>query len=575
MSQFVVSARKYRPDRFENVVGQQHVWQTLKNAIQKQHLAHAFLFCGPRGVGKTTCARILAKVLNCLSPTSDVEPCGVCEACKSFQENASLNVYELDAASNNSVENIRSLIEQVRFPPQKGQYKIYIIDEVHMLSTAAFNAFLKTLEEPPPYAKFILATTEKHKILPTILSRCQVFEFHRITIGDMVEHLSKIAQREGIAAEEDALQLIAQKADGGLRDALSMFDRLASYGNQTLRYLDALEHLNILDYDFYFKTVEAILTEDFRTLLLLFHEVLAKGFESDLFVHGLAEHLRNLLVAQDQRTENLLEIGGNVAQRYKNQALSSPSDLLLSALNLCNECDLYYKTARNKRLHTEVYLMKMAHVPRLLRANPLLIGSSASVAGAALPPPEKKNESAIETAPPPDLGQQRKKIAANLLAPPPSTPPPSETPSPPAAKPLNYQAPELKTWWDNYLQQQVQDPSQQQLYKVQDWQCSEHQLLILVSGQLSLNEFKKRQIPWADDLRQALNKPDLEIKLAIANPPPPPPNQSNTNINNPKINPNDLSERERYVLMLQKNNNLRQLQALLNLKPNKPPHSTS
>lgn len=367
MSTFVVSARKYRPNRFDEVVGQEHVSLTLKNALQNDHLAHAFLFCGPRGVGKTTCARILAKVLNCQNPTTDFEPCNSCSSCEAFNENASFNITELDAASNNSVEHIRALIEQVRFQPQKGKYKIFIIDEVHMLSQQAFNAFLKTLEEPPPYAIFILATTEKHKIIPTILSRCQIFDFRRIQVPNMVKHLTEICQQESITAESDALHIIAQKADGALRDALSIFDRIVSFSGKQISYEDVITNLNVLDYDYYFKFVDALLREDVAQVLVIFNDILKKGFDSELFINGLAEHLRNLLVCKDEQTLALLEVSEGLRLRYKEQAAISPTSYLLTALSLANDCDINYKMARNKRLHAEMALIKMAHINRAFR----------------------------------------------------------------------------------------------------------------------------------------------------------------------------------------------------------------
>ncbi|MEL6358134.1 MAG: DNA polymerase III subunit gamma/tau, partial [Bacteroidota bacterium] len=356
MSNFVVSARKYRPVRFDEVVGQQHVSQTLKNALQTDHLAHAFLFCGPRGVGKTTNARILAKVLNCQNRTEDFEPCNTCDSCVAFNNNASLNITELDAASNNSVEHIRALIEQVRFQPQQGQYKVFIIDEVHMLSQAAFNAFLKTLEEPPSYAIFILATTEKHKIIPTILSRCQIFDFKRIQIPDMVAHLQGICDKEGIDADPDALHIIAQKADGALRDSLSIFDRITSFSGKKITYEAVIENLNVLDYDYFFRAVDQLLTEDQAGIMLLFDEVLRKGFDADLFINGLAGHLRNLLVCKDPATIPLLEAGERLRNRYHQQSALTPTDLILTGLNLANGCDVEYKLARNKRLHVEMCL---------------------------------------------------------------------------------------------------------------------------------------------------------------------------------------------------------------------------
>ncbi len=360
MENYIVSARKYRPETFDTVVGQEAITTTLKNAIKSGQLAQAFLFCGPRGVGKTTCARILARTINCLHPTENMEACGVCESCESFKNNASYNIHELDAASNNSVENIRSLIEQVRIPPQVGKYKIYIIDEVHMLSTAAFNAFLKTLEEPPAYAKFILATTEKHKILPTILSRCQIFDFKRIKLDDIANHLANIAQKEGIVAEPDALHIIAQKADGGLRDALSMFDQLVSFSGNHLTYQSVIENLNVLDYDYYFQIVEAFLKGDLPSSLRIFNEIMDRGFDGQHFIVGLGEHLRNLLVCKDPQTVNLLEVGESIKAKYLQQAQACSVAFLIKALDLNNQCDLNYKNANNKRLSVEIALMQIA-----------------------------------------------------------------------------------------------------------------------------------------------------------------------------------------------------------------------
>lgn len=369
MSNFVVSARKYRPNRFEDVVGQSHVTNTLKNALKNDHLAHAFLFCGPRGVGKTTCARILAKVLNCRNAQETFEPCNQCDSCLSFNENASFNITELDAASNNSVEHIRALIEQVRFQPQQGDYKVFIIDEVHMLSQQAFNAFLKTLEEPPSYAIFILATTEKHKIIPTILSRCQIFDFKRIQVESMVEHLRSICQEEGITIDEEALHVVALKADGALRDALSIFDRIVAFSGKEIKYQDVIENLNVLDYDYYFKLVDSLLVEDISSVMLLFDEILKKGFDPDIFLSGLSEHLRNILVAKDEATLGLLTLSQGLKQRYLQQAQKASSTFILTALNLANDCDIHYKTARNKRLHVEMALIKMNYIYRAVAIN--------------------------------------------------------------------------------------------------------------------------------------------------------------------------------------------------------------
>lgn len=372
MSNFVVSARKYRPQRFDEVVGQEHVSKTLKNALQNDKLAHAFLFCGPRGVGKTTCARILAKVLNCENRTADFEACNECSSCTAFNRNSSFNINELDAASNNSVEHIRGLIEQVRFQPQQGQYKIFIIDEVHMLSQQAFNAFLKTLEEPPPYAIFILATTEKHKIIPTILSRCQIFDFKRIQIPRMVDHLQHICQEEGITADKDALHIIGQKADGALRDALSIFDRMTSVAGKKIDYDSVIENLNVLDYDYYFQVVDAMLVEDTAKVLLIFDQIFKKGFDPDIFINGLAEHLRNLLVCKDTKTLALLETSDSLKKRYQEQAKLTPNTFVLTALNIAADCDINYKMARHKRLHVEMAIIKMTYISRavVLAKNP-------------------------------------------------------------------------------------------------------------------------------------------------------------------------------------------------------------
>jgi DNA polymerase-3 subunit gamma/tau len=376
MENFIVSARKYRPATFETVVGQQHITGTLKNAIKNNQLAQAFLFCGPRGVGKTTCARILAKTINCTNLTPDQEACGICDSCVSFQTGHSFNFHELDAASNNSVDDIRSLIEQVRIPPQAGKYKIYIIDEVHMLSANAFNAFLKTLEEPPSYAIFILATTEKHKILPTILSRCQIFDFNRIKVDDIAALLTRIASRENIAVEADGLHIIAQKADGGLRDALSMFDQIVSYTNKNLTYKSVIDNLNILDYDYYFKLTEYLTSANVSNALILFDDILNNGFDGNNFINGLSSHLRNLLVAKDPQTTRLLEVSENIKQKYLLQSQQTAVSFILTALNLANQCDLNYKNSKNQRLQVELSLIKMCHIPSVLQLAQLPKGNS-------------------------------------------------------------------------------------------------------------------------------------------------------------------------------------------------------
>ncbi|GAB2678739.1 DNA polymerase III subunit gamma/tau [Flavihumibacter cheonanensis] len=366
MEQFIVSARKYRPQNFSTVVGQAHITTTLKNAIRNQQLAHAFLFCGPRGVGKTTCARILAKTINCEHPTPEGEACNTCQSCVSFNEGSSLNIHELDAASNNSVDDIRSLVEQVRFAPQAGKYKVYIVDEVHMLSTSAFNAFLKTLEEPPPYAIFILATTEKHKILPTILSRCQIFDFKRITTQDTVDHLAEICQKEEIKAELPALQVIAQKSEGCMRDSLSILDKIVSFTNGELTYKNTLEHLNILDADYYFKLMDCMLKQDLSGALLLFENINRKGFEGDLVLNGFAEFIRNLLLSKDEKVASLVEVVESFRQRYQQMSATCSTGYLVSALNILAEAEINFKSARNKRLHVELALIKLCYLQQAL-----------------------------------------------------------------------------------------------------------------------------------------------------------------------------------------------------------------
>ena len=393
MDKFIVSARKYRPQIFSTVVGQSHITTTLKNAIKNNQLAHAFLFCGPRGVGKTTCARILAKTINCETRTKEGEACNSCNSCISFDAGTSLNIHELDAASNNSVEDIRNLVEQVRFAPQAGKYKVYIVDEVHMLSSSAFNAFLKTLEEPPPYAIFILATTEKHKILPTILSRCQIFDFKRITNNDTVEHLQEICEKESITAEKTALHVIAQKSEGCMRDSLSILDKIVSFTNGAVTYKNTLEHLNILDEDYYFQLLDFVQQQDLSSALLMFDEINRKGFEGDLVLNGFAEFLRNLLVSRDPKVAMLLEVAEDFKQKYLQIAQKISPAFTVSALNILNEAEINYKQARNKRLHVELTIIKLSYLQQALElvsndgvvSKKKLIEGSKTVAFRALP----------------------------------------------------------------------------------------------------------------------------------------------------------------------------------------------
>lgn len=362
MENFIVSARKYRPATFDSVVGQGNITTTLKNAIRNKQLAQAFLFTGPRGVGKTTCARILAKTINCMNLAENIEPCDQCESCVSFNKNASFNIHELDAASNNSVEDIRNLVDQVRIPPQVGRYKVYIIDEVHMLSSSAFNAFLKTLEEPPEYAKFILATTEKHKIIPTILSRCQIYDFRRINIPDTILHLKYVAEQEGVTTEEMALNVIAQKADGALRDALSIFDQLVSFAGKNLSYELVRQNLNVLDFEYFINITTSLVNNNISKALLLFNEIIESGFDGQHFMMGLGDHLRNILVCKDPSTLKLLEVGDTIREAYQKQAASCPVDFLLKALDAIQKTDFTYKSSNNKRLHLEIALLQMAAI---------------------------------------------------------------------------------------------------------------------------------------------------------------------------------------------------------------------
>lgn len=435
MEDYIVSARKYRPMSFETVVGQQTLTSTLQNAIRQNHLAHAYLFCGPRGVGKTTCARIFAKTINCLHPTAEYDACNECESCRAFNEQRSFNIHELDAASNNSVEDIRSLIEEVRIPPQLGKYSVYIIDEVHMLSSAAFNALLKTLEEPPAHAIFILATTEKHKILPTILSRCQVYDFARITIGGIIGNLQQIAAKEGITVSEEALNVVAQKADGGMRDALSIFDQLVSFCGKEITYERAIEVLNVLDTEYYFRLTDFALRNDVSGALLLLNEVLKKGFDAGNFINGFAQHLRNVLVSKDPQTVQLLETSDAIRQHYAQQAQQCPPLWIFRALEILNTCDINYRTARNKRLTVELALVKLV--------------APVQQVSAPQPMPQAAPQTAAQPAQAPQAARPAQQTAparpAQQPARPAATPRPTPAQQPPKAAPQMPSIPSIPT----------------------------------------------------------------------------------------------------------------------------------
>ena len=441
MEDYIVSARKYRPATFDTVIGQKALTTTLKNAIAAGKLAQAYLFCGPRGVGKTTCARIFAKTINCLNPTADGEACNECESCRAFNEQRSFNIHELDAASNNSVDDIRQLVEQVRIPPQIGKYKVYIIDEVHMLSTSAFNAFLKTLEEPPRHAIFILATTEKQKILPTILSRCQIYDFNRIGVQDIVEHLASVAQKEGITYELDALNVIAQKADGGMRDALSIFDQVVSFTQGNITYQSVIENLNVLDYEYYFRLTDNLLHNDVSGSLLLLNDVLNKGFEAGNFINGLGGHFRDLLVSKDAATVNLLEVGANIREHYKAQAQRAPLPFLYKAMKLCSDCALNYRNARNKRFLIECTLIQLAQLTQ---------PDDESPAGGRSPQPAikpifNKNQSTKAQAAQPTTMPQKQPAAPTATATPATPAPPQATvKQPQAVRPVSQPQPAAK-----------------------------------------------------------------------------------------------------------------------------------
>ena len=537
MENYIVSARKYRPTTFESVVGQQALTQTLRNAIRTNHLAHAYLFCGPRGVGKTTCARIFAKTINCLTPTENHDACNQCESCVAFNEQRSFNIHELDAASNNSVEDIRSLIDQVRIPPQIGKYSVYIIDEVHMLSQGAFNALLKTLEEPPSYAIFILATTEKHKVLPTILSRCQVYDFSRITVADTIHHLQYVAQQEGINASEEALNVVAQKADGGMRDALSIFDQLVSFCGTTISYEQAIEVLNVLDTDYYFRLVNAALAGHVSEALLLLNEVLTKGFDAGHFVTGLAQHLRDVLVSKDAATVQLLETSDAIRQHYQEQAQRCAAKWIFNALDIVNTCDINYRTAKNKRLTVELALVKLCRltevptqeVQQVQKVQPAQKVQAAAPATQAAPQPAKTPQPAsapkpvTPAAPPPPRPTIGAMPSLGNLGKLTSTP--QATAQPIAAAPKAeeqkrnnpFTLDQLKSAWVGQIKHfENEERFKAMLTTYELVQDSETKFHITVDNQLQKKEFAKFGKQLMDNIRAVLQNDLIQLKVEVA-----------------------------------------------------------
>ena len=537
MENYIVSARKYRPTTFESVVGQQALTQTLRNAIRTNHLAHAYLFCGPRGVGKTTCARIFAKTINCLTPTENHDACNQCESCVAFNEQRSFNIHELDAASNNSVEDIRSLIDQVRIPPQIGKYSVYIIDEVHMLSQGAFNALLKTLEEPPSYAIFILATTEKHKVLPTILSRCQVYDFSRITVADTIRHLQYVAQKEGINASEEALNVVAQKADGGMRDALSIFDQLVSFCGQTISYDQAIEVLNVLDTEYYFRLVNAALAGNVSEALLLLNEVLTKGFDAGHFVTGLAQHLRDVLVSKDAATVQLLETSDAIRQHYQEQAQRCAAKWIFNALDIVNTCDINYRTAKNKRLTVELALVKLCRltevptqeiqqVQKVQPAQKVQATAPATQAvtqPATAPQPVSAPKPVTAAAPPPPRPTIGTMPSLGNLGKLTSTP--QATAQPTAAAPKAeeqkrnnpFTLDQLKSAWVGQIKNfQSEERFKAMLTTYELVQDSETKFHITVDNQLQKKEFAKFGKQLMDNIRAVLQNDLIQLKVEVA-----------------------------------------------------------
>ncbi len=558
MENFIVSARKYRPQTFNSVVGQQSITGTLKNAILNNHLAQAFLFCGPRGVGKTTCARIFAKTINCENISPEGEACDKCESCVSFNKSASFNIHELDAASNNSVDDIRNLVDQVRIPPQVGKYKVYIIDEVHMLSQAAFNAFLKTLEEPPAYAKFILATTEKHKIIPTILSRCQIYDFKRITVEDIATHLAYVAGQEGITAEPDALHIIAQKADGALRDALSIFDQIVSFGGKHITYKKVIENLNVLDYDYYFRITDSIIRGDVRDTLLIINDIIDNGFDGQHFIIGFGEHLRNLLVCKDEATLKLLEVGASIKDKYKEQSRISSVDFLIKALDLTSKCDVNYKVSNNKRLLVELTLMQMCTLsatPQEKKTEPVL-------------PPVEKQETqykpkpkpaSVAKEPAPKPVSSRKPVSnisipgtISISSPVADEKPKEETPEDLSKKPAEEFTPEqFMSLWDGYIKSVEHDKNFYATLTKHKPEINGNIITLPVDNKVQADLIKDKKAELLGIFREKLNNYRIQLETKVV-----------------EVASNDkpYTSHDKYDKMVEKNPALKKLKDQLSLE---------
>jgi len=558
MENFIVSARKYRPQTFNSVVGQQSITGTLKNAILNNHLAQAFLFCGPRGVGKTTCARIFAKTINCENISPEGEACDKCESCVSFNKSASFNIHELDAASNNSVDDIRNLVDQVRIPPQVGKYKVYIIDEVHMLSQAAFNAFLKTLEEPPAYAKFILATTEKHKIIPTILSRCQIYDFKRITVEDIATHLAYVAGQEGITAEPDALHIIAQKADGALRDALSIFDQIVSFGGKHITYKKVIENLNVLDYDYYFRITDSIIRGDVRDTLLIINDIIDNGFDGQHFIIGFGEHLRNLLVCKDEATLKLLEVGASIKDKYKEQSRISSVDFLIKALDLTSKCDVNYKVSNNKRLLVELTLMQMCTLsatPQEKKTEPVL-------------PPVEKQETqykpkpkpaSVVKEPAPKPVSSRKPVSnisipgtISISSPVADEKPKEETPEDLSKKPAEEFTPEqFMSLWDGYIKSVEHDKNFYATLTKHKPEINGNIITLPVDNKVQADLIKDKKAELLGIFREKLNNYRIQLETKVV-----------------EVASNDkpYTSHDKYDKMVEKNPALKKLKDQLSLE---------